>query len=69
MEPWLYFNTLFEKENLKKYVFCLKMWKKLIIDTYEKLIKVHNVLRKYILNRNKKICFMFKSEMLFEFKS
>lgn len=42
---------------------------KLIIDTYEKLIKVHNVLRKYILNRNKKICFMFKSEMLFEFKS
>lgn len=21
------FNTLFEKENLKKYVFCLKMWK------------------------------------------
>lgn len=21
------FNTLFEKKNLKKYVFCLKMWK------------------------------------------
>lgn len=42
---------------------------KLIIDTYEKLIKVHNVLRKYILNRNKKYVLCSKVKCFLNLKA